>query len=728
MENNLSNKRRNQKSKYINKNNLIFLSGDKFRNTKINYHMREQDLINSGIITNKNSINTNINKKSYLKYAKNYINKFSKIKALTPSHNISFKLGPNSEFSNKIFDKDDLTKSKDSLFIKKDISNISKKELNKSDRYRNTKDIKNQELNNINKDDKINNNHNNNKINYYLKNIKNSKSLPINNKFLKNYIQNLRGYIKYENDKKNFVNNPLIVEQGNSYNKENRQKNLLLSFNSQNISSKQKLSFENINNSKSENRFNHNNNFQKLKNNSIREKRIVSRKEMKLISPKNKESILKEFKTPMYKLRKKFFKNHDISLVNKIKLNSLSTREHNIKLNEQNKSEIFLYSNEKEINKDIESKSEIKKKEIVKGYFAVSKAGKDKNFLIKINQDYYIIEKNINGLQNFNLFCVLDGHGLYGHIISLFVGKYITNTFINHTEIKACVDVDEIYFKIRNNNFYLINEIFVNAEKELYNGDFDSNFSGTTCILVIQLGHKLICANTGDSRAILIYNEKGQFDDGTSKENEINFYQIKNIIAPFSKYKNNFRDSFKENILLSSSGQKILKEKILRKTKLHKKLKNLEKIKTSIFCLSNDLKPTLPLEKQRILDNGGKVEQYKDKYGKAIGPYRVWVKDEMFPGLAMSRSIGDFIATSVGVIPNPEIIEYNLNKGSKYMIIASDGLWQYMSNEKVMYIGNQYYPGRDPIDICNELVKEANICWDNQGVPTDDITVLVVYF
>jgi hypothetical protein len=143
-------------------------------------------------------------------------------------------------------------------------------------------------------------------------------------------------------------------------------------------------------------------------------------------------------------------------LVNKIKLNSLSTREHNIKLNGQNKSEIFLYSNEKEINKDIESKSEIKKKEIIKGYFAVSKAGKDKNFLIKINQDYYIIEKNINGIQNFNLFCVLDGHGLYGHIISLFVGKYITNTFINHTEIKACVDVDEIYFKIRNNNFYLI--------------------------------------------------------------------------------------------------------------------------------------------------------------------------------------------------------------------------------------------------------------------------------
>ena len=90
-------------------------------NSKINYHIREQDLINSGIISKKNSINTNINKKSYLKYVKNYNDKFSQIKAMTPSHNISFKLGTNVEFSNKILDKDDLKKSKDSLFIKKDI-------------------------------------------------------------------------------------------------------------------------------------------------------------------------------------------------------------------------------------------------------------------------------------------------------------------------------------------------------------------------------------------------------------------------------------------------------------------------------------------------------------------------------------------------------------------------------------------------------------------------------
>ena len=393
----------------------------------------------------------------------------------------------------------------------------------------------------------------------------------------------------------------------------------------------------------------------------------------------------------------------------------------------KNNSEINFYPNEKGNNKNLESINAINQKEIIKGFFAISQPGKDKNFLTKINQDYYIIKTNIKGIKNFNLFAVLDGHGLYGHLISLFVGKYISNTLINHSEIKSCYDLNELYFKLKNNNFKLINDIFVNAEKELYNEEFDSNFSGTTCIIVIQLGQKLICANVGDSRAILIYNEKEQFDNGNSKDNETNFYQIKNIIAPFSIYKNNFKDSSRRHFL-SPYERKKLKYKINKIIKFNKKIKNLENIKTSIFCLSNDFKPTLPLEKQRIIENGGKVEQFIDNKGKAIGPYRVWVQDEMFPGLAMSRSIGDFIASSIGVIPNPEIIEYNLNKGSKYMIIASDGIWQYISNEKVMSIGNQFYPGRDPIDLCNELVKEADSCWDNQGIPTDDITLIVIYF
>ena len=36
-----------------------------------------------------------------------------------------------------------------------------------------------------------------------------------------------------------------------------------------------------------------------------------------------------------------------------------------------------------------------------------------------------------------------------------------------------------------------------------------------------------------------------------------------------------------------------------------------------------------------------------------MGPNRVWLKDAELPGLAMSRSLGDYVAQSVGVIPEP---------------------------------------------------------------------------
>jgi hypothetical protein len=35
------------------------------------------------------------------------------------------------------------------------------------------------------------------------------------------------------------------------------------------------------------------------------------------------------------------------------------------------------------------------------------------------------------------------------------------------------------------------------------------------------------------------------------------------------------------------------------------------------------------------------------------GPMRVWVKNEKYPGIAMSRSIGDLIAQTVGVCFKP---------------------------------------------------------------------------
>lgn len=78
--------------------------------------------------------------------------------------------------------------------------------------------------------------------------------------------------------------------------------------------------------------------------------------------------------------------------------------------------------------------------------------------------------------------------------------------------------------------------------------------------------------------------------------------------------------------------------------------------------------------------------------GMFYGPLRVWLKNKPVPGLAMTRSIGDMTATSVGVTAEPEIkMVAKLTKNDKIFVIASDGLWDRISNEEIMQIITTHY-------------------------------------
>ena len=54
-------------------------------------------------------------------------------------------------------------------------------------------------------------------------------------------------------------------------------------------------------------------------------------------------------------------------------------------------------------------------------------------------------------------------------------------------------------------------------------------------------------------------------------------------------------------------------------------------------------------------------------------PQRVCIKDEEIPGLAVTRSFGDRVAATVGVMSEPEIKEFSFTEEYKSMINASDG-------------------------------------------------------
>lgn len=83
------------------------------------------------------------------------------------------------------------------------------------------------------------------------------------------------------------------------------------------------------------------------------------------------------------------------------------------------------------------------------------------------------------------------------------------------------------------------------------------------------------------------------------------------------------------------------------------------------------------------------------------------MKNEDTPGLAMSRSLGDGLAQSLGVSCEPEIKQVTLNKSDKFIIIASDGVWEFLSNEAIAKIVWPYFYKNSPEQAGNAIVRAA---------------------
>ena len=293
----------------------------------------------------------------------------------------------------------------------------------------------------------------------------------------------------------------------------------------------------------------------------------------------------------------------------------------------------------------------------VKNVGSYSQAGKSEDGFTKINQDSFLVLQSEYNLKDFNIFCVMDGHGNNGHLVSRYLMKYINLFFKNNKKMNASnQNEDSIYLRLKKSDYHILRRLFRHAERDLHKkSKIDANLSGTTCVMVAQIGDRFICANIGDSRAIMI--------------------KTGNEIVP----------------------------------------------------LSIDQKPDDPEESKRIVQNGGEISQYEEN-GEKSGPYRIWKKGEVYPGIAMSRSVGDFIATSLGVVPEAKFIEEKIDQDCKFIVVASDGIWEFLDNKRVGEIVMPYYKNDDPDGACKALIKEATEWWNKEDIVVDDITVVVVFF
>ena len=313
-----------------------------------------------------------------------------------------------------------------------------------------------------------------------------------------------------------------------------------------------------------------------------------------------------------------------------------------------------------------ETKSQNNKKGIGFRYLSkLTKEGRNQNGKPKINQDTILVHLNVGDIPGFNLFGVLDGHGPLGHLVSQFCRDYFIKVMTKYAE--SCKKSKLI------------------TPESIYNELRRTNFAYIVDAFKKADTH-MKCNNNVDC-----------YFSGTTC----------NLVLQLNK-----------NLICASVGDS-------RAILIYDRGDSQN---NCIFPLSYDHKPDLPIEKNRIQLNGGVVDQITDAFGNKVGPQRVWKSGVNYPGLAMSRSLGDLQAKELGVIADPQIIEYTINHSSRYMVICSDGVWEYIQNEQVRDLGNAFYKINDVGGFCTNLVKFAVHSWEQFDIIRDDITAVCIYF
>ena len=307
----------------------------------------------------------------------------------------------------------------------------------------------------------------------------------------------------------------------------------------------------------------------------------------------------------------------------------------------------------------------------------ITKAGIDDK-KEKTNQDSYLLLEKL--FENkLNIFGVFDGHGVNGHLISSLVSKFLSK-YLNNKE----------NYSLKNNN------------KNDSNSDSDSSISSKEIITI-----------TNELLTNLLLKEdfiKKIISELDLKANECDFdLQFSGTTCLLLFILNNY-------LICSNIGDSIC---VLFNCS--------DEDRWTHEMISKIHKPDIPYEKERILSNGGVIHPYYDEYGIFEGPNRVYVKGKTYPGLSLTRSIGDLEAEKIGIISEPEIFVKKLDSTCKYIVMGSDGLWDVIKPYDVRRIVTPFYLRGDPKGACQALLKNASKKWDKEGCERDDITIIVAF-
>jgi len=289
---------------------------------------------------------------------------------------------------------------------------------------------------------------------------------------------------------------------------------------------------------------------------------------------------------------------------------------------------------------------------------AVSQRGYYPSQADKANQDSFAVHIDMNGTGK-HWFAVYDGHGPVGEKCSSFACEHVAKEFS-----KALKDGADARTALSTSH--------VKTNKMLAaNSSIDDQQSGTTAITLYMDGRDLLISNVGDSRVML--GSVG--DDGG--------LVTKSISTDQTPYRRDERERVKKY------GARVMTAD---------QIDGVEPIHENWDCKLGD-----------EIDDGG-------------DPPRIWAQDQEYPGTAFTRSIGDSLAESLGVIAEPEIDGHKLGPKDRVLIAASDGIFEFITTRSCIETALLY---SDPLEACKALVGESYKLWIEREDRTDDITIIL---
>ena len=305
---------------------------------------------------------------------------------------------------------------------------------------------------------------------------------------------------------------------------------------------------------------------------------------------------------------------------------------------------------------------------------------------LKVNQDRGVVQYPFG--PGFGLFGVFDGHGASGHAAAEFCITRLPTTLSN---------------TLRTDNAgNALKQAFLTVDAEMAQADMDVSLSGATAVACLIRNQHVTIAHCGDSRVVVIRRAKPLGAVWTAA------MSIRDAMK--------LTRSSKSSVSGRTSGTLFTSPSQPRNTSTQ----NRASFRLKARSLTQDHTPEHPAEKARLVAMGVQIHA-ADKTTAARVLFDGY-------GLAMTRSLGDHIgAAKAGVIPDPEVTEYDIEDEDYCLVIASDGVWEMCTGQDVADVVASV-PDGDAQAIADAIEKRSSERWfmEEKGDYRDDTTVIVI--